>query len=122
MKTEKARLPMIGLFTIFLVAAISAYAIAQSTEHVIKIVAKRFDYTPNEITLKKGVPVILEFTTADILMGFNVPDLGIRTDIVPGQVSRIQLTPQKIGSFPFHCDIFCGVGHEDMQGVIIVTD
>lgn len=107
---------------VFSMATIGAYTLAQPTEQVIKITAKKFDYTPSEITLKKGVPVIVELTTSDILMGFNVPELGIRADIIPGQVARIRLVPQKTGSFPFHCDIFCGIGHEDMQGVITVTD
>ncbi len=34
---------------------------AQPQEKVIKITAKRFDYTPGNLTLKKGEPVILEF-------------------------------------------------------------
>ncbi|MDR3391478.1 MAG: cupredoxin domain-containing protein [Sulfuriferula sp.] len=94
----------------------------QTEEPVIKIVAKKFDYTPNVIRLKKGVPVVLEFTTLDILMGFKVPDLGIRTDITPGQVTRIRLVPDKAGVYPFLCDIFCGSGHSDMTGTIIVTE
>jgi cytochrome c oxidase subunit 2 len=30
--------------------------------------------------------------------------------------------PDKVGTFPFHCDIFCGEGHEDMTGKFVVTD
>lgn len=100
----------------------AAHVAAQPEEQVIKIVAKKFDYTPNQITLKKGVPVILEFTTQDVLMGFSVPDLGARADIVPGKVTRIRIVPDKVGSFPFHCDIFCGSGHEDMTGTITVVE
>jgi cytochrome c oxidase subunit 2 len=95
---------------------------AHPEEQVIKITAKKFDYTPNQITLKKGVPVILEFTTKDVLMGFSVPDLGARSDIIPGQVARVRIVPNKVGSFPFHCDIFCGSGHEDMTGTITVVE
>jgi cytochrome c oxidase subunit 2 len=53
-------------------------------------------------------------------MGFNLPDFGMRTDIMPGAMSRLQLTPDKSGEFSFHCDIFCGSGHETMSGVLIV--
>jgi cytochrome c oxidase subunit 2 len=100
----------------------AAHVAAQPTEQVIKITAKKFDYTPNHITLKKGVPVVLEFTTADVLMGFNVPDLGVRADIVPGKVVRLRIVPDKVGSFTFFCDIFCGSGHEDMTGTITVIE
>jgi len=94
----------------------------QTEDTVIKIVAKKFEYAPNVIKLKKGVPVVLEFTTLDVLMGFKVPDLGIRTDIIPGKVSRVRLVPDKVGTFPFLCDIFCGSGHENMTGTIVVTE
>ncbi len=95
---------------------------AQPGAQVIKVTAKKFTYTPNRITLKKGVPVVLELRTEDILMGFNVPGLGTRADIVPGEVTRVRIVPDKVGSFPFHCDIFCGSGHEEMTGTIIVTE
>ena len=100
----------------------AAQVAAQPAEQIIKITAKKFDYTPNQITLKKGVPVVLEFTTADVLMGFNVPDLGVRTDIIPGKLVRLRIVPGKTGTFTFFCDIFCGSGHEDMTGIITVVE
>jgi cytochrome c oxidase subunit 2 len=100
----------------------AAHVAAQPDEPVIKITAKKFDYTPNQVTLKKGVPVVLEFTTADVVMGFNVPDLGARADIIPGKVVRLRIVPDKVGTFTFFCDIFCGSGHEDMTGAITVVE
>jgi cytochrome c oxidase subunit 2 len=88
----------------------------------IHVTARKFAYTPSEIVLKRGQPVILEFTTEDVLMGFNVPDLDARIDIIPGRVTRLRLVPQKTGRFVFLCDIFCGVGHENMSGTIVVRD
>jgi cytochrome c oxidase subunit 2 len=115
-------LKILGLVAVLGIGSIGAYVGAQPNEQVIKIVAKKFDYTPNVIQLKKGVPVVLEFTTLDIIMGFKVTDLGIRTDIVPGKVSRVRVVPDKVGTFTFVCDIFCGSGHEDMTGTIIVSE
>ncbi|MHB8742927.1 MAG: cupredoxin domain-containing protein [Sulfuricaulis sp.] len=100
----------------------AAQVAAQPEEQVIKIVAKKFDYTPNQITLKKGVPVVLELTSTDVLMGFNVPELHARADIIPGQVVRVRIVPDKVGSFTFLCDIFCGSGHENMTGTITVVE
>ena len=99
---------------------LGARAIAQPGEQVIKVVARRFTYSPNVITLKKGVPVVLELTTADVLMGFDAPDFNARADIVPGQTTKLRLVPDKVGTFTFLCDIFCGDGHEDMSGTLIV--
>ena len=89
---------------------------------VIKLTAKKFEYSPAEITVKKGEPVVLEVSSEDVKHGFTLPDFGIRTDIKPGSVNRISFTPDKAGRFSFACDVFCGAGHEDMSGTLIVTE
>ena len=109
----------IGASAIF-AATIVNDALAESQEEIIKVEARRFTYTPNRILLKRGLPVVLAFSTQDMPMGFNAPDFGIRTDILPGKESRIRFTPDKVGEFTFHCDLFCGSGHEDMTGVLVV--
>jgi len=103
-------------------AASGLYAVAQPAEKVIRISAKRFVYTPNEIRLKKGEPVIIELTSEDIVMGFKVPDLNARADIIPGKTVRVRLVPVKAGRLDFLCDIFCGSGHEEMNGAFVVED
>ena len=94
----------------------------KTEEAVIRITAKKFEYEPNQITLKKGEPVTLELVSLDRVHGFNLPELGIRADIIPGQSTKVHLLPQATGSFTFRCDIFCGSGHEDMAGQIIVVE
>ena len=49
---------------------------ADQAEMTVKITAKKFEYSPNEIRIKKGIPVILEFTSLDRVHGFFVSDLG----------------------------------------------
>ena len=107
----------------FVAGSFGPWAMAQDANPVvIKITAKKFEYSPSEITVKKGVPVVLEFTSLDRLHGFDCPGLGIRSDIEPGKVNRLEFTPQKAGTFPFHCNNFCGTGHDKMKGTIIVTE
>jgi cytochrome c oxidase subunit II len=93
---------------------------AQSAPRVIPVSAKKFSYDPDEIHLKVGEAVVLELKTLDVVMGFNCPDFKVRSDILPGRISRVELKPDKAGSFPFFCDIFCGSGHEEMNGAFIV--
>ena len=97
-------------------------AIADEAEQVVTVTAKRYEYNPNTITVKKGIPVVLEFTSLDRLHGFSCPGLAIRTDIASGKVTILRFVPQKAGTFPFHCDNFCGSGHEGMTGTIVVTE
>lgn len=93
---------------------------AQPEPRVIPIRARKFEFQPSQVDLKLGEPVVLELTTEDVLMGFNAPELGLRTDILQGRVARVPFTPQKPGTFVFACDVFCGAGHEDMNGSIRV--
>jgi cytochrome c oxidase subunit II len=102
--------------------AISATQALADDESVIHISAKRFEYNPRTLTLKKGVPVVLEVTALDRVHGFNLPDFGVRSDVVPGKVTRIHFTPDKTGEFVFFCDVFCGEHHEEMSGVLTVKD
>ncbi len=122
MRSAKTRFIAVSAAAACIMMIVSVFAIAAETEQVIKISAKRFEYSPNEITVKKGVPVVLEFTSLDRLHGFNCPGLGIRTDIPPQKTTRLRFVPQKAGKFPFHCDNFCGSGHEGMTGTITVTE
>lgn len=95
---------------------------AQNAEQVIKITAKQYEFSPDAITVKKGVPVVLEFTSPDKLHGFFCPALKIRSDIPPGKTTSLRFVPDKAGTFPFHCDNFCGLGHEKMTGTLTVTE
>jgi cytochrome c oxidase subunit 2 len=122
MKALKSRLLIYGIIATLIAVVIGGHLIAAENEQVIQITAKRFEYSPKEITLKKGVPVVLEFTSLDRLHGFNCPGLKLRMDIRPGKVNTLRFTPDKAGTFPFHCDNFCGSGHEGMRGTIIVTE
>jgi cytochrome c oxidase subunit 2 len=89
---------------------------------VIKIVAQRFQFTPGEIALKSGQPVILEITSLDFIHGFSLPALGIRTNLLPGPPTRVAIKALAAGRYDFLCDNFCGSGHEEMNGTIVVSD
>ncbi len=120
MNLERRRLLAAGIVTAA-GAVFGAGALAQAKERVIRVTARKFVFLPREIRIKKGVPVVLEIVTADVVMGFNAPDLNVRTDIVPGKVSRLRMVPDKTGTFVFLCDVFCGDGHEGMSGQIHVV-
>ena len=119
MRASRRRLLVAGVTVVAGVAA--GVRVAANQERVIKVVARKFAFLPNEIVLKRGEPVVIELTSPEIVMGFNAPDLKLRADIIPGEVARVRFTPDRAGTFPFLCDIFCGEGHEGMSGKIVVT-
>jgi cytochrome c oxidase subunit 2 len=113
---------LLGVVAAGLVGASAAFSVhSQPAERVIRVRAYKFSYEPDEIALKLNEPVVLEFTSSDVVMGFNAPDFGVRATIIPGQTARVRLVPDKRGEFLFHCDVFCGDGHEDMAGTITVA-
>ena len=87
---------------------------------VVKLTARQWSYDPPSITLKKGVPVVVELTSGDVHHGFNLPEWNVRGDAIPGKTTRIKIVPDKTGTFAFHCDYYCGTGHEGMEGQIVV--
>jgi cytochrome c oxidase subunit 2 len=93
---------------------------AQAAPRVIKVHARRFVFTPDHITLAPHESVVFEVTSQDTTMGFSIPQFGVRADVPPGTVVRVAATAGDAGNVPFLCDIFCGSGHESMNGVIIV--
>jgi len=100
----------------------SAAQATGDTEQVIRISASTFEFKPSQITVKKGVPVILELISADRHHGFKLSEFHVRIDMKPGAVEKVRFVPDKTGTFTFLCDVFCGEGHEDMSGTLMVID
>jgi cytochrome c oxidase subunit II len=98
----------------------SKAAVSSDQHQIIQISASRFTFQPSKIVLTKGEPVILEIESTDRVHGFSVPGLGIRTNATPGHKTRVTITPDEAGIFAFLCDVFCGSGHEEMAGEIVV--
>lgn len=104
-------------------AALARAGIAQSAgePRVIEMTARRFVYEPNEIALKAGERVVVAIRSLDFVHGMNIPDLGMRLDLMPGRVTRLELQPKAPGVIDFVCDNFCGDGHEEMHGRFVVS-
>jgi cytochrome c oxidase subunit II len=96
------------------------HAVAQAPREI-EMTARRFNFTPNEIALKINEPVVLLIRSLDFIHGFNVPELGLRADLMPGRVTRIELRARNAGIIEFVCDNFCGSEHEEMHGRFVVS-
>ncbi|SMF97990.1 cupredoxin domain-containing protein [Burkholderia singularis] len=103
------------------ICALAALTVrAAGAPRVIKVHARRFVFTPNRIALAPHEAVVFELTAEDTVMGFSIPQLGVRADVPPGAVVRLAAQAGERGTIDFLCDIFCGAGHETMNGVIVV--
>lgn len=96
------------------------HAAHADSPRVVEITAKRFEFSPNKITLKKGEPVTLRLTTADVVHGFFLRPLKIDELISPDKPTDITITPETAGTFTTICDHFCGVNHGNMKMTVVV--
>ena len=78
--------------------------------------AKRFQFTPDTIRVKKGQQVKIVINNLDTTHGINLSDFNASGN------DYIEFSADKTGEFVFRCNTFCGDGHAIMQGKVIVTD
>jgi cytochrome c oxidase subunit II len=87
---------------------------------VIEITAKRFAFSPDKLTLKKGQTVKLRIHSEDVTHGFFLRPLKLDEEIPAGQTTEVVVTPQTAGTFMPICDHFCGANHGNMNMTIVV--
>jgi len=87
--------------------------VAGSMRHIV-VDATWFEFNPNEIRVKQGEDIMIMINNIDVDHGITIPALGVRGNNV------VTFTADKKGEFDFYCDNFCGTGHRDMVGKIIV--
>jgi cytochrome c oxidase subunit 2 len=105
-----------------LLTVTSPPARAQDEPRVIVITAKRFEFSPNLITLARGETVKLQIKSEDVTHGLFLRPLGIDAEIVPGRVTELTVTPETAGTYRAICDHFCGAGHGGMKMTIVVGE
>ncbi len=112
------RWSQLGLVALALLG--TARAARAEQPRVIELTAKRFEFAPSEVRLKKGEPVTLRITSADVTHGLYAKALGIDAEIRAGKTTEVTLTPQLAGRFTAICDHFCGAGHGNMHMQFVV--
>jgi cytochrome c oxidase subunit II len=104
---------------------------------VIDISAKKYEFTPNEIHVRKGEHVELRVHSEDVTHGvkLNVYPEGATDKSMPGLVfdqpnengkvkkgvdQVVDFVAEEPGTYAFKCAKFCGFGHDKMKGKLIV--
>jgi cytochrome c oxidase subunit II len=129
MKQRRKRLMKLNLTPrILIVALIATIACARLMSHAqepprrVEVVAKRFEFTPSEITLKKGEPVTLVLTSKDVQHGLKLDAFNKVVIAKKGESSQVEFTPNEAGTFVAQCASFCGAGHGSMKLTVHVTE
>ena len=94
----------------------------QAAPKTINLTAHRFTYDPDEITLKKGEPVVLVVKSQDVPHGLRIKELNVALKIPAHGTAQAQFTPDKAGDFVGQCSVFCGSGHGSMKITLHVVE
>lgn len=93
-----------------------------SAPRVIEITARRFAFEPSEVTVTAGESVRLLVHSADGPHGFEIRQLKVKKELARGAAPiAIDFTAGAPGQYPIMCSEYCGEGHPNMKGMLVVT-
>jgi len=121
MKNKLWSLWRLGALTVVFLALVQSFH-AEGGPRRIEIIAKRFSFTPGEITLKRGEPVVLVLASLDTAHGLKFKELNVAVNAKKGQTNEVAFTPERVGTFIGQCSVFCGSGHGSMKLTLHVTE
>jgi cytochrome c oxidase subunit II len=75
-----------------------------------------------DLHLVLGKPVKVLLRSIDVVHDFYVPEFRAKMDLMPGLVTYFWFTPTRTGTFEILCAAFCGVGHPQMRGSVVVEN
>ena len=86
----------------------------------------QFDY-PNgarsigDLHVPAGKVVYLTITSPDVAHSWWIPQLGGKTDAIPGKTNHTWFKADREGTYLGQCAEFCGLYHEAMHATVIAT-
>lgn len=84
--------------------------------------AKNFEFSPKEITVKKGDTIRINFTNTEDLHDWGIGEFNAKTkQVQAGASESIEFVADKTGSFEYYCSV---PGHRarGMVGMLIVEE
>jgi heme/copper-type cytochrome/quinol oxidase subunit 2 len=88
-----------------------------------------YDVTTNTISggalwAPPGAVVQINVTGADVIHSFNIPQLGVRIDAIPGRTNHLAFTVPTVSpgtQYLIQCTEFCGTYHGSMRSFLVIT-
>ena len=83
--------------------------------------ARQWSFEPSTITVNQGDRVRLSINNVDVPHGIAIPAFNVRENLQPGKATVVEFVADRKGAFPFSCSVYCGDGHGQMTGQIVVN-
>jgi len=88
----------------------------------VKMYARSWKWAPDEIRVKLGTRVIIDFISEDASHGFQIKAYKIKVSLPQDKRAQIEFVADKVGTFPWRCSRPCGDGCPKMTGKLIVME
>jgi cytochrome c oxidase subunit 2 len=94
----------------------------QSEPRTIEVLARRFGFEPSRIEVTEGERVRLVVKSGDGVHGVEIKKFKVKRKIPRGgEPVTIDFVASAAGEFPILCSEYCGDGHENMKGMLVVA-
>lgn len=91
------------------------------TAREFSITARQWEFVPARIEVDEGDLVVLHVKSIDVTHGLWLPEFGIDRKLEPGATVTVQFVASRGGTFSMICSVYCGDGHFQMKGEIVVN-
>lgn len=88
----------------------------------IKMYARNWNWTPDEIRVKKGTRLSIEFVSEDANHGFELKAYKIKVNLPQDKRGQVEFVADKVGTFRWRCSRPCGNGCAKMTGTLVVAE
>lgn len=85
------------------------------------VVARMWAYQMPPVELPVGSEVDIYLSSGDVLHGFHIDRTNVNLMAIPGTVAYARVRFREAGDYPIICHEYCGIGHQQMVGVIRVV-
>jgi cytochrome c oxidase subunit 2 len=121
MRLKAAVYLIAGISSLLAPMAVSAQKEPGPDVRVFEVTARKFDFEPSRIEVDEGERVRLIVRSADGVHGVAIRKFRVNK-LVPrgGEPVTIEFVASAAGTYPILCSEFCGDGHEDMTGTLVV--
>ncbi len=103
-------------------ASETSEAAEQAPVKRVKMYARSWKWAPDEIRVKLGTRVIIDFISEDASHGFQIKAYKIKVSLPQDKRAQIEFVADKVGTFPWRCSRPCGDGCPKMTGKLIVME
>ena len=94
----------------------------QGEPREIPVVAKRFGFEPARVEVKEGERIRLVVSSEDGVHGLEIKKFRVNKKIPRGgDKVTIDFVASAPGEYPILCSEYCGEGHEEMKGALVVV-